>query len=183
MQLDWTCKFGNVKEILQLKKSLNLGEIPKHFQIIANKLMELEGTFTDGFNNNIKYLLNQKNWNKANCQAGKPSIALTKHINQYAFDLHCLPIIASEPQIVVKAFDIASPFIDYNPANVGPLVSIPNLRDFIDSIIRYSDDADMELIKYAHMLIEQLIELLTKSLKVVENSGQSIKELYILAKI
>jgi hypothetical protein len=144
--------------------------------------MELEGTFTDGFNNNIKYLLNQKNWNIANCQAGKPPIALTKHTNQYAFDLHCLPIVNSEPQIMIKAFDQASPFLDYNPANVGPLVSIPHLRDFIDVIIRFRDDADLELLKYAHMLIEQLIELLTKSLNVVENSGQSIKELYMLAK-
>ena len=92
LQLDWTCRFGNVKAILQLKKSLNLGEVPDHFQIIANKLLELEGTFTDGFDNNIQYLLNKKNWHLANCKQGKPSIALKTHCNHYAFDLYCFPI-------------------------------------------------------------------------------------------
>ena len=62
MQLDWTCRFNKVKAILQLKKSLNLGEVSEHFKIIANKLLELEGTFTDGFENNIKHLLNNNGY-------------------------------------------------------------------------------------------------------------------------
>jgi hypothetical protein len=37
----------------------------------------------------------------------------------------------------------------------------------------------MELLKYAHILIKQLIDLLTATLHVVENSGQSIQELFI----
>jgi hypothetical protein len=60
LQIDWLCRFGNVKVILQLKKSLNLGDVSEHFQIVASKLLELEGTFTDGFDSNIKYLLNKK---------------------------------------------------------------------------------------------------------------------------
>ena len=42
LDFDWTCRFGNVKAILQLKKTLNLGEIPDNFQIITNKLSELK---------------------------------------------------------------------------------------------------------------------------------------------
>ncbi len=86
LQLDWTCRFSNVKAILQLKKSLNLGEISDHFKIIANKLLELEGTFTDGFENNIKHLLNNKNWNLSNCKQGKLSIASSKRCNQHALE-------------------------------------------------------------------------------------------------
>lgn len=179
MQLDWTSRFGNVKAILQLKKSLNLGDIPDHFQIVANKLLELEGTFTDGFDNNIKYLLDKKNWNLSNCRQGKPAVVLKKHCNQYAFDLHCFPVVKNEPQAMIKAFDSNSPFKEFNPSILGPLLSIPKLSDFICVTIRCGDDADIELLKYAHMLLEQLLDLLATSLEVVENSGQSIKEVFV----
>ena len=179
LQLDWTCRFGNVKAIWQLKRSLNLGEIPDHFQIITNKLLELEGTFTDGFDNNIKYLLNNKNWNLANCEQGKPPIALKKHCNQYAFDLFCFPIVNDEPQALIKPFNADSPFKEFNPSSLGPLLSIPKLSDFVTVAIRCGDEADMELLKYAHMLVEQLMDLLTTSLHVIESSGQSIQELFL----
>jgi hypothetical protein len=179
VHLDWTCRFGNVKAILQLKKSLNLGEVPNDFQIVANKLSDLEGTFTHGFDNNIKYLLNNKNWNLANCKRGKPPIVLRKHNHQYAFDLHCFPMINNEPQALIKPFDVNSPFKEFNPSSLGPLLSIPKLSDFISVTIRCGDEADIELLKYAHMLVEQLIYLLTKSLHVLEDSGQSIQEIFL----
>jgi hypothetical protein len=182
LQLGWTCRFGNVKAILQFKKSLNLGEVTEQFQIIANKLLALEGTFIDGFDNNISYLLDQKNWNLTNCKQGKPSIALKKHCNQYAFDLFCFPIVNSEPQAHINSFDKYSPFKEFNPSSLGPLLSIPKLSDFINLTVRCGDEADMELLKYAHILIEQLIDLLNTSLLVVENSGQSIKVLFLAAK-
>jgi hypothetical protein len=179
LHLDWTCRFGNVKAILQLKKSLNLGEVPDSFQIIASKLLALEGTFTDGFDNNIKYLLNKKNWNSANCKQGKPSIVLKNHCNHYAFDLHCFPVINNQPQALIKPFDVDSPFKEFNPSIIGPLISIPKLSDFIALTIRYGDEADMELLKYAHILVIQLIDLLSTSLHVVEISGQSMQEIFI----
>lgn len=179
MQLDWTCRFGNVKAILQLKKSLNLGEVPDYFQIVGNKLVALEGTFSDGFDNNIKYLLNKKNWQLSNCLQGQPSIALKKHHNQYAFDLHCFPVINNTPQALIKPFDADSPFKEFNPSSLGPLVSIPKLRELIEVTIRCGDEADIELLKYAHILIQQLTDLLSKSLHVVENSGQTIQEVFL----
>ena len=57
---------------------------------------------------------------------------------------------------------------------LGPLLVIHKLRDFIAMTIHYGDEADMELLKYAHILIGQVLDLLTTSLLVVENSGQSI---------
>jgi hypothetical protein len=174
-QLNWTCRFNNVKAILQLKKSLNLGDITQQFQLIANRLLELEGTFIDGFDNNIRYLLNQKNWNLANCKQGKPSIALKKYCNQYAFELFCFPIINDEPQVFIKPFDKNSSFKEFNPSSLGPLLSISKLNDFISLTVRCGDEADMELLKYAHTLTEQLIGLLSVSLHVVENSGESIE--------
>mgnify|MGYP003625464801 FL=1 len=45
--------------------------------------------------------------------------------------------------------------------------------------IRCGDEADMELLKYAHMLLQQLIDLLITSLQVVENNGQSIQEVFL----
>jgi hypothetical protein len=179
LHLDWACRFGNVKAILHLKKSLNLGEVPDSFQIIASRLLALEGTFTDGFDNNIKYLLNKRNWNLANCKQGKPSISLKNHCNHYAFDLHCFPVVNNQPQALVKPFDVDSPFKEFNPSIIGPLISIPKLSDFIALTIRCGDEADMELLKYAHMLVTQLIDLLSTSLHVVEISGQSILEIFI----
>jgi hypothetical protein len=179
LQLDWTCRFGNVKAILQLKKSLNLGEVPDNFQIIASKLLELEGTFTDGFDNNIKYLLNKKNWYLANCKKGKPSIALKNHCNHYAFDLHCFPVVNNQPQALIKTFYVDSTFKEFNPSILGPLISIPKLSDFIALTTRCGDEADMELLKYAHILVIQLIDLLSTSLHIVENSGQSIQEIFL----
>lgn len=179
MQLDWTCRLGNVKAILQLKKSLNLGDIPDYFQIVANKLVELEGTFSDGFDNNIKYLLNKKNWQLSNCFRGQPSIALKKHHNSYAFELHCFPVINNAPQALIVPFDTDSPFKEFNPSSLGPLLNIPRLEDLIGVTIRCGDEADMELLKYAHILVEQLIDLLTGSLHVVENSGQTIQEVFL----
>jgi hypothetical protein len=179
LQLDWLCRFGNVKAILQLKKSLNLGDVTEHFKIVASKLLELEGTFTDGFDSNIKYLLNKKNWHLANCIQGKPPIALKKNCHQYAFDLHCFPVINQVPQALIKPFDADSPFKEFNPSSLGPLLSIPQLRDFIAMTIHVGDEADMELLKYAHILVEQTIDLLTTSLHVVENSGQSIQQIFL----
>ena len=181
MQLDWTCRFSNVKAILQLKKSLNLGEISDHFKIIANKLLELEGTFTDGFENNIKHLLNNKNWNLINCKQGKPSISLRKCCNQHAFELFCFPMICNEARAVVKSCDKNSPFKDFNLSNLGPLLSIPKLSNFVSITVRCGDEADIELIKYTHILIEQLAHLLGTLLHVAENDGQTIKEIFFAA--
>ena len=93
--------------------------------------------------------------------------------------MHCFPIVNEEPQAQIKPFDADSPFKEFNPSSLGPLVSIPKLNDFISVTIRCGDEADMELLKYAHILIKQLIDLLTATLHVVENSGQSIQELFI----
>ena len=71
MQLDWTCRFGSVQTILQLKKSLNLEEVTDHFPIIVDKLLQLEGTFTDGFDDNIKYLTITNNRYLTNCTQSK----------------------------------------------------------------------------------------------------------------
>ena len=179
MQQDWTCRLGNIKAINQLKKSINLGEIPTYYSLVATKLSDLEGTFTDGFDNNIKYLLNQKNWQVNNLVAGKPQVSLKKHLSDYAYDLHCFPIIDDEAQVVVNPFDPKSPFKEYNPAVIGPLVRSPNFSEFISMTIRIGDEADMELLKYAHMLIEQLTTLLNERITVVENTGLSIKDIFV----
>lgn len=96
--------------------------------------------------------------------------------------MFCFPIVNSEPQAHINSFDKYSPFKEFNPSSLGPLLSIPKLSDFIDLTVRCGDEADMELLKYAHILIEQLINLLNTSLLVVENSGQSIKVLFFAAK-
>jgi hypothetical protein len=93
--------------------------------------------------------------------------------------LHCFPIVNEAPQALIKPFDANSPFKEFNPSSLGPLLSIPKIKDFIAMTIHYGDKADMELLKYAHILVEQTIDLLTTSLHVVENSGQSIQQIYL----
>lgn len=178
---DWTCRFNNVKAILQLKKSINFGDVSLNFETVAKTLKELEGTFTDGFENNIKYLLNKDNWNTNhpnNLDHGKPKISLRSRMDEYAFELHCFPIVKDEAQAVVICNDPNSPFIEYNPASFGPLLKINGLSQLIDMTIRKGDDADMELIKYAHMMTEQLVALFSKRLSVTETSGNTVKEFF-----
>ncbi|MEP1382574.1 MAG: hypothetical protein ABJK64_02130 [Paraglaciecola sp.] len=178
MLQNWNCRFGSIKTITQLKKTINMGEIPNYYSLVANKLYELEGTFTDGFDNNIKYLLKKDNWQSANLVNGKPQVSLIKHLNAYSFDLHCFPIINDKPQMLVKPYDPLSPFKEFNPTVLGPLLRIPNLQEFITVTLRLGDEADLELLKYTHMLIEQLIALLKQNILVTDDTGPSIKEIY-----
>ena len=113
---------------------------------------------------------------------GKPAIALKKNCHKYAFNLHCFPIVNQLPQALIKPFDADSPFKEFNPSSLGPLLVIHKLRDFIAMTIHYGDEADMELLKYAHILLEQPTDLLTTSLHVVENSGQSIQQIFLSVK-
>lgn len=176
---DWSCRFNNVKAIIQLKKSINFGDVSLNFETVAAKLKELEGTFTDGFENNIKYLLNSKNWNPDNLVQGKPKISLRARMDEYAFELHCFPIIKGEAQAVVVINDPNSPFKEYNPANFGPLLKITGLDNLIAMTLRKGDEADIELIKYAHMMTEQLVALFFKKLHVEEKTGNSVKEFFL----
>ncbi|MEP2653455.1 MAG: hypothetical protein ABJH06_15845 [Paraglaciecola sp.] len=155
-----------------------MGEIPDYYRLIANTLSELEGTFTDGFDNNIKYLLKKDNWQPVNLVNGKPQVKLLKHLSDYSFDLHCFPIINGEPQILVEPYSPLSPFKEFNPAVIGPLLRIPNLQEFIHITTRFGDEADLELLKYIHMLVEQLITLLKQNILVIDDTGTSIKDIY-----
>ncbi|MGS2719952.1 hypothetical protein [Paraglaciecola aestuariivivens] len=176
MQQNWSIEYMDVKSIIQLKKTLTLGQVPDDFNIVANKLKELEGTFTDGFANNITYLLNPQNWQLKNCINGKPQVVLVQQITPYAFDLHCFPLINHEIQAMVKDYHPKSGFKEFNPASIGPIVRIPKLSELIELYIRCPDDADLALLKYAHMLIQQTIELIEQRLEVVEIRGLSIQK-------
>ncbi len=167
-----------MKAILQLKKSINFGDVSVNFQTVAKKLAELEGTFIDGFDNNIKYLLNSENWNNTKLVAGKPQVTIKTRMDKYAFELHCFPIIRGEAQAIVMVIEPDSPFKEYNPASFGPVIKINGLQDLMTMMHRKGDDADMELIKYAHMMTEQLIDLFIHKLKVENKSGLSVKEFF-----
>lgn len=176
---DWTCRFNNVKAIIQLKKSINFGDVALNFETVAAKLKELEGTFTDGFENNIKYLLNETNWNQNNLINSKPPISLRTRMDEYAFELNCFPIIKNEAQALVIVNDPNSPFKEYNPASFGPLLKINGLSNLINMTLRKGDEADIELIKYAHMMTEQLIDLFSVRLRVNERNGHSVKNFFL----
>lgn len=175
---NWTCKYNHVKAILQLKKTINFGEVAANFETVASKLKELEGTFTDGFDNNIKFLIAPKNWNPVNLVEGKPPVSIRTRMDTYGFELHCFPIIKEEAQAVVMPMDLNSPFREYNPASFGPVIKINGLDALITMAIRKGDEADFELIKYAHMMTEQLVQLFCNRMQVTEHSGHSIKQLF-----
>ncbi len=101
--------------------------------------------------------------------------------NQHAVELCCYTMICNEARAVVKSSDKNSPFKDCNPSNLGPLLSIPKLSNFVSITVRCGDEADIELIKYTHILIEQLAHLLGTLLHVAENDGQTIKEIFFAA--
>lgn len=181
-------KFISIREIVQYKKKLNWGESPPFFHVLSNSLAELEGTYQHGFDNAIKRILDKRNWNLSLLEGSKlsngeisvkykPRIVLYRRNTERGYEVQCYPLIGDDEvhQYAKEVPELA--FNIWQPQGMGNLIKVTNLLEFIRHTYVTGDDADRELIKYAHYLTEQIVAHISEQLEVVADRGYSIKEM------
>jgi hypothetical protein len=181
-------KFTSVREITAYKRKLNWGELPPFFHMVSNSLAELEGVYKHGFINDIKRILDKRNWNLSLLEGRKrpdgeievkhkPRVVLYRRNTDRGYEIHCYPLIGDQ-EVRQYAKDIAElPFKIWEPQGMGNLIRVNNLVEFIRHTYLPGDDADRELVKFAHLLTEEIIGHISEHLDVVEDRGYSIKEM------
>jgi len=177
----------DLKEITAYKKKLSWGDVPSIFQMAQGSISELDGTLTHGFDNAFKQLLNKSNWNLAllesyvdqdgNMQVKqKPKIALKHVYDEQSYELHCYPIVQGERLNISLSKHPYCPFEIWVPESMRMLFRINNLIAFILYSFQRGDEADIALIKYAHLKVSHLITILSESFEVVDIIGYNIAE-------
>jgi len=176
-----------LREINAYKKSLNWGELPPVYRLAANAVSDLDGILTHGFNNAYKALFDKKNWNLAllegyidnqnNIQVNrKPKIALSHVYTNETYELHCLPIVNNEKVRGSLIKHSGCPFIMWTPETMQIIIRLNALVSFITYAFRKGDTADMSLIKFAHLKVEQSILKLRESFDITDIIGYNIAE-------
>lgn len=177
-----------LKEINSLKKKISWGEIPPFFHMISTSIADLEGIHTHGFEHALKTLINRENWNLDRLEgkmnrdgeivvSRKPQLALYKRFSNHDYEIQCAPISQGGPVMVYAKGD---PFIDFRvwePARMGNILRIPKFEEFIVHAYKKGDEADRSLIRYASRIIEDLLAQLAQEIEIIEDYGQSIKEI------
>lgn len=177
----------NLKKVNAYKKNICWGDVPANYHLLAGSLGELDGILTHGFNNAYTELLNKKNWNLKllqgeKCVNGaytvkrKPQISLKHYYHENEYELHCFPVINGEKIYHQLIKDPDCPFIQWLPSVSQRLFKISHLIQFISYAFNKGDDADMLLLKFAHLKVEHLITHLKESFEVIDIEGSNIKE-------
>lgn len=175
-----------LREINRLKKKLNFGNVPPFYHAVSTSLGLAEGLFRYGFENSLDLLLDQKNWNPA-CLDGKedamglvtfgktPRFSVYKVFTKQGFEIHCIPWLNGR-EVDSEYFNHPDmEFRHWVPATMKVLFRISQLHVFIQSYFNVGDDADLELIRYAHNISEDFINDLQEKLNVVKVHGISVK--------
>lgn len=179
----------SLKEINAFKKKLNWGEVPAIYHLVATSIGDLDGILTHGFESGYKNILNRNTWNldKLDGQKDqngkitvkiKPKIALRHVFNDMGYELHCYPIVYGERLNKPSIDEASCPFIKWIPEIMRRLFRINSLASYMIFAIQSGDEADIELIKYAYLRVESLIETLRESFDIVDIRGFDIAEFF-----
>jgi len=177
----------SLKEINAYKNKLNWGEVPTIYRMASSSLSELEGILTHGFDSAFKQILNKELWNLSLLDSYKdslgelqvknrPKIALKHRYTEQNYELLCYPIVDGERINHSLLKHPLCPFINWHVESMRMLFRVNGLLGFITFAFQRGDEADMALIKYAHIQIEQLISILNESFDVVDIIGYSLAE-------
>ncbi|MDG1751140.1 MAG: hypothetical protein P8I03_05695 [Thalassotalea sp.] len=182
-----------LKDIHAYKRKLNWGEVPSIYQMAASSIGEMDGLLTHGFESAYKKLLDPSDWNLAYLngykdESGnilvkqKPVIELRHVYCANNYELHCYPIVKGERALMQLKNDPHCPFNLWQPETMQMLFRLCSIVPMIVFTFKSGDKADMQLIKYAHNKIEELIGNLAQSFEIRTVQGFSIaefcKELY-----
>jgi len=182
-------KKPSLKEINNLKKKITWGDVPAIYRLVSSSISELNGILSHGFDSSYKQILDRNTWNLQALQGHrnsdgkihvgiKPQIVLTHHYNEIGYELHCTPVIDGERIHHALIREHTSPFQVWLPDSMSRLFRINNLVAFSIYTYQSGDEADLALIKYSYQLVEKLINILSKSLDIIDIEGYNIDEFY-----
>lgn len=178
-----------LKDINAFKRKLNWGEVPAIYHMVSSSIGELDGILTHGFDSAYKQLLNRNSWNldllagyadeQGNLKVEiKPKISLKHVFNEMGYELHCFPVIRGERINRNLIRNPWCPFQAWIPETMRRLFRINALVAFIVYSFQNGDEADLALIKYAYLRVENLIDILRNSFDIIDVRGFNIAEFY-----
>lgn len=182
-------KNPTLKHINLFKKTLNWGELPPFYHMVAQSLGESEGLLTHGFDTALKKIVDKRNWNvellgghidkdgTIHCE-GKPRIAIYQMFTDRGFELHAFPYAKSKEIDQYVKDNRLMEFRIWDPHDMKILLRINQLHKFIDFYFQRGDDADKALIIYAFKSVHKVIKFLERELNVVKVDGVSIRKYY-----
>ena len=184
-------KNPTLKEINAYKKQLNWGELTPFYHLVASSISESEGILEHGFDNAVKKIIDNRNWNLSFLGGNKdpmgdihyeekPRIALHQIFTERGFELWALPYAKD---VTIDRYVKGDPFMGFtvwDPVTMKSLIRINQLHKFIAFYFDRGDKADKALILHAHKVVHKIISFLQRELNVVKLDGVTIKELYQL---
>lgn len=182
-------KEPTLREINALKKKLNWGDVPTIYHMALTAIGEIDGILTHGFDSPFKHILDRNTWNLSYLGGfrgpdgnilvtHKPQIILKHVFNKTHYELHCYPVMHNELVNYPVHNNPFCPFNSWIPETMQNLFRVNSLVAFITYSFQSGDRADIELVKYAYLGVERLIELLEESFDIVEIQGLTIAQFY-----
>lgn len=178
-----------LKDINLFKKSLNWGELPPFYHMVAQSLGESEGLLTHGFDTALKRIVDKRNWNvellggyidqegTIHCE-GKPRLAVYQVFTERGFELHAFPYAKSKEIDQYVRENRLMEFRTWDPHNMKILLRINQLHKFIDFYFQRGDEADKALIIHAFKTVNQVLTFLKQRLDIKKIDGVSIRQYY-----
>lgn len=183
---------NRLREINRLKRKLTFGNIPAFYHAVATSLGMAEGMLKYGFENSLDTLTDQRNWNigylsgfedASGCIIcpNKPRLSIYKVFTPNGFEVHCIPWkgnhefdfeLTNHPQMDFKA---------WRPSLMKVVFKIAQLHTFIKLYFEYGDDADLELIKCAHNIVEEFVDSIVPQFNTQKVYGISVKGFFDFA--
>ncbi|MFT5164722.1 MAG: hypothetical protein ACI9FJ_003331 [Alteromonadaceae bacterium] len=182
-------KNPTLKDINVFKKTLNWGELPPFFHMVAQSLGESEGLLTHGFDTALKRIVDKRNWNvelmggyidkesTIHCE-GKPRLAIYQIFTERGFELHAYPYAKNKEIDQYVKNNRLMEFRVWDPHNMKMLLRINQLHKFIDFYFQRGDEADKALIIHAFKSVHGVISFLKKELVIQKVDGVSIRQYY-----
>ncbi|GAB2676994.1 hypothetical protein [Aliiglaciecola aliphaticivorans] len=183
-----------LRDINRLKQKITFNNVPAFYHAVSTSLGLAEGMFRYGFENSLDDLLDQSNWNPQTLESlpgqlnsidfvSSPRVSIYKVFTHRGFEVHCIPWMKNQEvdRELINHPDME--FKRWRPSSMKVLFRIAQLHTFIQSYFDIGDEADLELIKYAHNISEDFIDDLQKKLNVVKVHGISVRSLFdVMAK-
>lgn len=175
-----------LREINRLKKKINFGNISNFYHSVSTSLGLAEGMYKYGFENSLDILLDKRNWNlellgghengigDIVCEK-MPRLSIYRVFTQYGYEIHCIPWLKDHEfeRDLVNVPEME--FRTWNPSLMKVVFRISQLHKFMLFYFEHGDEADLELIKYAHNITEDFIDDLRTKLNIQKVNGVTIR--------
>lgn len=183
---------SRLREINLLKRKITFNNIPAFYHSVATSLGMAEGMFKYGFENSLDTLLDKRNWNLdllggeddgfGNIQCGTPPrISIYKLFTVHGFEIHCIPWLGQKEVDRDLNRHEQFEFKYWRAGSMKVVFRIAKLHTFIRMYFEHGDEADLQLIRFAHNLTEDFIEQLQPKFRTQKVYGVSVKNFFDFA--